>query len=150
MSVGKKIFWWTLLILILGGAAFCYIRFFYVFSDGYQTGELNQFTHKGYVFKTYESRLIQTGYGNKGSNTKNPGAVQSNVFEFSVDDPAVADTLLRCTGKRVELHYKEYFGRLPWRGYNKHIVDRIGQIYDEYEDNYDRGRGSSSSDQIYL
>ena len=56
-------------------------------------------------------------------------------------------TLLRCTGKRVELHYKEYFGRLPWRGYNKHIVDRIGQIYDEYEDNYERGRTES---QIYL
>ena len=147
MTTGKKVFWWFFLFLLISAAGFCYFRFFYVFSEGYQTGELNQFTHKGYVFKTYEGRLIQTGYGNKGTSNKTPGAVQSNVFEFSVDDPAVADTLLRCTGKRVELHYKEYFGRLPWRGYNKHIVDRIGQIYDEYEDNYERGRTES---QIYL
>ena len=149
MKTGSKILLWVILILLLGGAGFCYVRFFYVFSEGYQTGELNQFTHKGYVFKTYEGRLIQTGYGNKGSNSKTPGAVQSNVFEFSVDDPAIADTLLRCTGKRVELHYKEYFGRLPWRGYNKHIVDRIGQIYDEVEDNDNRGR-SNSPEEIYL
>ena len=29
------------------------------------------------------------------------------------------------TGQRVSLHFKEYFGTLPWRGYNKRIVDSI-------------------------
>ena len=28
-------------------------------------------------------------------------------------------------GKTVELHYKEYFGALPWRGFTKFIVDSI-------------------------
>ena len=32
------------------------------------------------------------------------------------------------SGKLVDLHYKEYFGRLPWRGYTKYIVDDIISI----------------------
>ena len=28
-------------------------------------------------------------------------------------------------GKVVEVHYKEYLGALPWRGMQKHIVDKI-------------------------
>ena len=29
------------------------------------------------------------------------------------------------SGNVVELHYKEYFGSLPWRGFTKYIVDSI-------------------------
>lgn len=29
------------------------------------------------------------------------------------------------SGQNVKLHYKEYFGALPWRGYTKFIVDSI-------------------------
>ena len=32
------------------------------------------------------------------------------------------------SGKNVQLHYKEYFGRLPWRGYTKFVVDSIIMI----------------------
>ena len=28
-------------------------------------------------------------------------------------------------GKTLELHYKEYFGALPWRGFTKFVVDSI-------------------------
>jgi hypothetical protein len=35
---------------------------------------------------------------------------------------------MRLSGKNVELHYKEYLGALPWRGMQKHIVDRIVSI----------------------
>ena len=31
-------------------------------------------------------------------------------------------------GKMVQLHYKEYFGTLPWRGYTKFVVDSIVSI----------------------
>ena len=37
----------------------------------------------------------------------------------------MADSLMRCSGKEVELHYKEYLGTLPWRGMEKYIVDEI-------------------------
>ena len=51
--------------------------------------------------------------------------MESYVFEFSVDDQGVADSLMRCSGKNVELHYKEYLGALPWRGQQKYVVDKI-------------------------
>ena len=69
---------------------------------------------------------IQAGFG-KGKGT-NAGAIQSYEFDFSITDQAVADSLMRCGGKTVELHYKEYLGTLPWRGKQKYIVDRIVSV----------------------
>lgn len=107
------------LVLIL--AVTVYVKFFFVFGEGVKAGQLNQVMYKGYVFKTYEGRLIQSGFkGAKGSSS-----IQSNEFNFSLTDKEVADSLMRCGGKTVELHYKEYLGTLPWRGMEKYIVDRI-------------------------
>ena len=118
---GKSLGWIiTLLILaILAGVA--YFKFFWVFSDGTKTGELNSLTFTGYVFKTYEGEMILTGYGSKNAS----GTVQSKTFKFSVADKAVAEKLTQMTGLRVTVHYKEYKGALPWRGYEKAIVDRV-------------------------
>ena len=33
-----------------------------------------------------------------------------------------------CSGKTVELHYKEYNGTLPWRGMQRYIVDKIVSV----------------------
>jgi hypothetical protein len=33
--------------------------------------------------------------------------------------------LMLSSGKEVELHYKEYLHSVPWRGYNKYVVDSI-------------------------
>ena len=87
-------------------------------------GELNQVMYKGYVFKTYEGRLIQAGFRG-ASSSKGTVTMESYVFEFSVEDKEVADSLMRCSGKSVELHYKEYLGALPWRGQQKYVVDKI-------------------------
>ncbi len=105
-------------------AIFFYIRFYFVFGDGVKAGELNQFTYKGYVFKTYEGKLIQAGF--RGAQKGTMGAsVESYIFDFSVTDKVVAEDLMQCSGKMVELHYKEYLGALPWRGMQKHIVDKV-------------------------
>ena len=111
------------LIVALGLAAFIFFKFYFVFGEGVKAGELNYVGYKGYVFKTYEGRAIQAGFG-KGKGV-NAGAIQSYEFDFSITDEAVADSLMRCGGKMVELHYKEYLGTLPWRGKQKYIVDRI-------------------------
>ncbi len=121
MKTGKKIAGIVSLVLILALAGFCYFRFCFVFGEGVKAGELNQVMYKGYVFKTYEGRLIQTGF--KGA--KGGGSIQSNEFNFSVVDKAIADSLMRCSGKVVEVHYREYLGTLPWRGMEKYIVDEI-------------------------
>jgi len=124
MTTKGKIITWTGVILALALAGFLYFRFYFVFGDGVKAGELNQFIYKGYVWKTYEGKLIQAGF--RGSNKNTGGAtVESYIFDFSVEDEEVANELMRCSGKSVELHYKEYLGTLPWRGMQKYVVDRI-------------------------
>lgn len=108
-------------ILLVAAAVFVFFKFYFVFGSGVKAGELNLFVYKGYVFKTYEGRLIQAGYNSKNSNA----TIQSNEFNFSVKDEKVAKQLERSAGKFVELRYKEYLGALPWRGMTKYVVDSV-------------------------
>lgn len=126
MNAKGKILTWLLAIILVGGAVFCYFKFYFVLGEGVKAGELNQIVYKGWVWKTYEGRLIQTGF--KGA--KQGGSIQSNEFNFSVVDKNVADSLMRCSGKMVELRYKEYNGMLPWRGMQRYIVYEIISIQD--------------------
>ena len=125
MTTKGKIITWVTAILLVAAAVFVYFKFYFVFGEGVKAGELNQIVYKGWVWKTYEGRLIQTGFK---SNQKSGGSLQSNEFNFSVVDKAVADSLMLCSGKQVELHYKEYNGMLPWRGMQHYIVDRIVSV----------------------
>lgn len=124
MSTGKKV--WIIIssIILVAAAIFVFIKFFYVFGSGVKAGELNLFVYKGYVFKTYEGKLIQAGYNSRNTNA----TIQSNEFNFSVTDEKVAKQLERCAGKFVELHYKEYLGKLPWRGMTTYVVDSVYSI----------------------
>ena len=101
-------------------AAAAYFRFFFVFGEGVKSGDLNYVVYKGVLFKTYEGKLIQTGIRSKAA-----GSIQSYEFEFSVENEALARELMLQGGKTLELHYKEYFGALPWRGFTKFVVDSI-------------------------
>lgn len=118
---GRKVLAVLSTIIVLVAAGFVFFKFYFVFGSGVKAGELNLFVYKGYVFKTYEGRLIQAGYNSKNSNA----TIQSNEFNFSVKDEEVARQLERCAGKMVELHYKEYLGTLPWRGMTKYVVDSV-------------------------
>ena len=127
MTKKGKIIGFSSIALLIVLSVFIYFRFFFVFGEGVKAGELNQFMLKGYVFKTYEGRLIQAGFrGAQGAG------VQSYVFEFSVENPTLADSLMKCSGKQVELHYKEYLGALPWRGMQKTVVDKIVSVQRNY------------------
>ncbi|MFA4866676.1 MAG: hypothetical protein WC623_00690 [Pedobacter sp.] len=110
-----------ILILILGG--FIYYRYYFVFGEGVKAGELNYVVKKGYMFKTYEGKLIQSGI-----RSRQTGNIQSNEFEFSVSDEAIAQKMMLNSGKVFELHYKEYVNSLPWRGYSPYVVDSIISI----------------------
>ncbi len=118
----KKIIAFAILAIIVFVAAFVGIKYYWVFGDGVKAGELNYITHKGYIFKTYEGRIIQSGF--RGQNNDGNG-LSSNEFTFSIENQRVADSLMRCSGRNVELHYKEYMGALPWRGMSVFIVDSI-------------------------
>ncbi|WP_162992865.1 hypothetical protein [Alistipes megaguti] len=116
----KKFWIITLSVLVAGLALFFYFRFYFVFGEGVKSGELNYVVYKGVLFKTYEGKLIQSGI-----RSRTAGTIQSYEFEFSVDDEALARELMLLGGRTVELHYKEYFGALPWRGFTKFVVDSI-------------------------
>ena len=120
-KTGKTIGWLFVLIVLAALAGFLYFKFWWVFSDGTKTGELNSLTYTGYFFKTYEGEIILTGYGTKNAS----GQVQSKNFKFSVQDKEVAEQLREMTGTKVTVHYKEYKGVLPWRGYERAIVDKV-------------------------
>ena len=120
---GKRIWYIFLITLALVLIGFVYTRYFFVVGTGVKSGQLNYVVYKGYVFKTYEGRLIQAGL------KSTPGtAVQSNEFIFSVSNKDVAEKLMMQGGKNVDLQYREYMGALPWRGYSKYVVDSIMDI----------------------
>lgn len=120
-KAGKLIGGFSALLILAALAGFFYFKFIWVFSDGTKTGELNSLTYTGYFFKTYEGEMILTGYGSKNAS----GTVQSKTFKFSVKDKEVAQKLTEMTGLRVTVHYKEYKGALPWRGYERAVVDKV-------------------------
>jgi hypothetical protein len=112
-------------MVILAIAGYSYYRYYFVFGEGVKAGNLNFVVHKGYVFKTWEGRVIQTGF-----KSPVPGTFQSNEFDFSIDNDSIARVLERSNGKLVELRYKEYLHTLPWRGNSKYVVTEIIGIKD--------------------
>lgn len=114
------------IVLVLVLVIFIYWRYYYVFGEGVKAGELNYMVKKGYLFKTYEGKLIQSGL-----RSKTPGTVASYEFEFSVENDSVANVLMLNSGKVFELHYKEYLGTIPWRGHSKYVVDKIINMKEE-------------------
>ena len=128
MNKLKKIGIWSAVVIVLGLAVAGYFKFYFHFGEGVKAGELNQMVYKGWIWKTYEGRLIQTGF--KGAKK---GGLQSNEFNFSVEDKEVAEKLMLCSGKMVELRYKEYNGALPWRGMQRYIVTEIISVGEDME-----------------
>ena len=116
----SNILFYVITFLVIIALGFFYYRYYFVFGEGVKAGQLNYFVKKGYIFKTYEGRLIQSGL-----RPGTTGGISSNEFRFSVTDQKVADQLNSNAGSYLELHYKEYFHALPWRGTSEFIVDSV-------------------------
>ena len=121
MTKAAKAWTWVLTILIIGLAAFVYFRFFFVYARGINEGDINYFQEEGFIFKTWEGKMIQTGYNSKNNNA----TIQSNEFKFSVDDDHIAEQINSAPSNKMKLHWKRYFGTLPWRGNSIYVVDSI-------------------------
>ena len=121
MNTGGKVLTTILSVLLLGLAIFVYVKFFFVYSEGTNEGDINYFQREGFVFKTYEGKMIQTGY-----NSHNTSAtIQSNEFKFSVVDERIAEQIDSNSSRQIKLHWKRYLGILPWRGNSQFVVDSI-------------------------
>jgi hypothetical protein len=125
----KKAVTTGIVVLLLVAAIIFWWRHYFVFGEGVKAGDLNYLVRKGYIFKTWEGKLIQTGF-----KTPTPGAIQSNEFEFSITNDSIARVLERESGKFVELRYKEYIAPLPWRGMSKYVVIEILDIKDSEQE----------------
>lgn len=121
MSTGGKVVTSVASILVLGLAIFVFFKFFFVYSEGTNEGDINYFQREGFIFKTYEGKMIQTGY-----NSHNTSAtIQSNEFKFSVVDDRIAEQIDSNSSRQIKLHWKRYLGTLPWRGNSQYVVDSI-------------------------
>lgn len=115
-------------VLIIILAVIFWWRYYFVFGEGVKAGNLNFVVKKGYIFKTWEGRIIQEGF-----KTPNPNQMQSNEFDFSIVDDAIAQKLERYSGKFVELRYKEYLNAIPWRGNSNYVVTEILEVENPVE-----------------
>lgn len=116
----RKFLFWVIAIIIIFLGVYIYINMIYTYSEGNRAGRLMKFSHKGYVFKTYEGELNIGGI-----NNTNGGVLINNIWLFSVDDKAIADTLNELEGKDVRVHYKEKMSALLWRGDSRYIVTSV-------------------------
>jgi hypothetical protein len=116
----RKFLGTIILLVVLVVAGLIYWNYYNVFGEGVKSGQLNYLVKKGNIFKTYEGKLIQSGF-----RSKQAGSIQSYEFEFSVERKDLADRLMTNSGKEFDLHYKEYRGSLPWRGFSTFVVDSI-------------------------
>ena len=120
----KKFITTFLIIAIVILLGFSWWSYFFVFGEGVKSGQLNYVVKKGNLFKTYEGKLIQSGF-----RTKQTGSIQSYELEFSIANDSLANYLMNNSGIYYDLHYKEYKRALPWRGYSNFVVDKIVQAH---------------------
>lgn len=106
------------IILLVVGKSF--FPTFGEYSEGDRTGDVSKFTQKGWMFKTWEGELVLGGL-----KTDSEGKAITNLFEFSVADQSVIDTLNANPGANVTLHYTEYFNVNIYEGSTDYLVTGV-------------------------
>lgn len=110
----RSFLFFTVLVL----AFLVYWFFFNVYSDGERKGTLIKITHKGNVFKTDEGEMWLSC-----RNT-----INAEKFFFSVTNDSIANVLKQLQDECIQLTYKQYRAKLPWRGDSKYIVTGVIKI----------------------
>lgn len=116
--------WVVVLLALLAAPTYVFFKFCFVYSEGMNEGDINYFQKEGFIFKTYEGKMIQTGYNSKNSKA----TIQSNEFKFSVEDERIAQQIDNSSNRQIKLHWKRYLGTLPWRGNSEYIVDSVVNV----------------------
>ena len=112
------------IVLLVALGLFLYFKFWFVYSSGVNEGDINYFQREGFIFKTYEGKMIQSGYNSKNTSS----TIQSNEFKFSVDQERIARQIDNASGRQIKLHWNRYLGTLPWRGNSQFVVDSIYSV----------------------
>jgi hypothetical protein len=111
----------AVLIPVLVLSVYTWLSLHWDYSNGYRSGLLQKFSQKGWVCKTHEGELWQSVVAN----------VAPNVWNFSVRDETVAQTLDTLVGKNVRLHYTEHRGVITsCFGDTPYYVDGVTVIHE--------------------
>ena len=116
----KKIFRWTITLLIVFLAAFIYWKYFYTYSEGYRAGLLQKFSNKGTFFKTYEGEMILSSV----ASTRDI-AIASEKFQFTLINKDLVRQFDTLQGENVIVHYRQMNSAVFWRGDSKYLVDSV-------------------------
>ncbi|MEO9952956.1 6-phosphogluconate dehydrogenase [Nonlabens sp.] len=110
----KKILGVILTTILLVAVIWYAFIYFASYSDGYRSGELIKFTHKGFIVKTWEGEISQ-------------GISGAQIFSFSVMDnqPEIIEKLKEYQGKYVKLKYEEKFGTFFFWGDTKYFITEV-------------------------
>jgi len=111
-------------IIVVFFIIFLAARYSFTYSEGNRAGRLIKFSKQGFMFKTYEGEMNLGGV----SNAANGSMMMNYMWDFSVENDVVADTLLKLEGRDIRVHYKEKLAKLPWRGDTKYIVDKVLEV----------------------
>lgn len=114
----RKGFSTFILIIVAIIALAIYWFYFNVKSNGDRKGVLIKFTHKGNIFKTDEGEMW---LGCRQT-------VNAEKYFFSVTNDSIAVILKNLQDECLQLEYKEYRAKLPWRGESKYIVYGVKKI----------------------
>lgn len=114
MTIMRKILVYGILAIVLATSAYIAALYYATFSEGIRTGELIKFSHKGYIFKTWEGELSQ-------------GLSGSQKFAFSVMDnqPEVIEQMKANQGKFVRIEYVERYGTFSWWGETNYYITKV-------------------------
>lgn len=109
----------ALLAAILAGGVYLWVCS-WTYSDGSRAGYLVKVTRKGVVFKTYEGQLNLGGI-----QTTPQGGLSGNLWDFSMSNREVYESLSNLEGKQVKLLYKERYKVFFWQGDTPYFVYKV-------------------------
>jgi|SRR3989338_500614 len=97
----------------------------YICSEGSRVGQINKFSKKGVIWKTYEGTLALQGLSNQGAN----------LWDFSIDRQArqgenvekLAEDVQKYLDSQelVKVTYKEPWATWPWRSDTDYLIQKI-------------------------
>jgi hypothetical protein len=111
-----------LLVLVAGAGLWTWLTLAWAYAEGERAGVLQKFVKRGWVCKTQEGEIALYYGGGQYMGA----ALTPQIWDFSVRDKAVAASLNKAVGHRVQLHYTEHPGiPTPCFAETRFFVDRV-------------------------